>query len=173
MDSDKSPKSSKNSDKLLKLTSRQEKFCQEYIIDLHGTNAAIRAGYSKLSARQSGCDNLRKPQVRARLEELTKERSKRTKIDQDWVVKRFVEVVERCMQHEEVMVRDGSGKLIGTGEFRFDSNGANTALRELSKHTGGFAKDQDKADDKFYEFAKTTKEAWAHRDKVLRLHKSA
>ena len=34
------------------LTPKQERFCQEYMKDLNGTQAAIRAGYSKETARQ-------------------------------------------------------------------------------------------------------------------------
>ena len=37
-----------------KLTTKQEMFCREYIIDFNATQAAIRAGYSKKTADQSG-----------------------------------------------------------------------------------------------------------------------
>lgn len=42
------------------LTDKQKRFCQEYIIDLNGTQAAIRAGYSKNTARQIAEQNLSK-----------------------------------------------------------------------------------------------------------------
>jgi len=42
---------------------KQKRFVQEYLIDSNATAAAIRAGYSRQSARQSGSDNLRKPEV--------------------------------------------------------------------------------------------------------------
>lgn len=36
------------------MTSRQERFCNEYLIDCNATQAAIRAGYSEKTARQIG-----------------------------------------------------------------------------------------------------------------------
>ena len=45
------------------LTPKQQRFVQEYLIDLNATQAAIRAGYSKKTARQAGADNLSKPVI--------------------------------------------------------------------------------------------------------------
>lgn len=46
-----------------KLTPKQERFCQEYLVDLNATQAAIRAGYAKKAAYAIGAENLRKPQI--------------------------------------------------------------------------------------------------------------
>ena len=46
------------------LTAKQERFIQEYMIDLNATQAALRAGYCANSARQIGCENLTKPNIR-------------------------------------------------------------------------------------------------------------
>ncbi len=48
-----------------KLTARQERFIDEYLIDLNATQAAIRAGYSRNSALQIGVENLSKPVIAA------------------------------------------------------------------------------------------------------------
>lgn len=53
-----------------KLTHKQERFCEEFIIDLNATQAAIRAGYSVDTARSIGCENLTKPDVIDRIAEL-------------------------------------------------------------------------------------------------------
>jgi len=45
------------------LNARQQRFVQEYLIDLNATQAAIRAGYSKKTARQAGAENLSKPVI--------------------------------------------------------------------------------------------------------------
>ena len=45
------------------LTSKQERFVSEYLIDLNATQAAIRAGYSERTARQAGSENLSKPDI--------------------------------------------------------------------------------------------------------------
>lgn len=47
------------------LTPRQQLFVAEYLIDLNATQAAIRAGYSKRTARSIGQENLTKPAVSA------------------------------------------------------------------------------------------------------------
>ncbi len=69
-----------------KLTKKQEMFVQEYLIDLNATQAAIRAGYSPDTAKEIGCENLTKPNIRARVDQALAERSKRTGINQDRVL---------------------------------------------------------------------------------------
>lgn len=75
-----------------RLTKRQERFCEEYMIDLNGTQAAIRAGYSPDSAAQIAYENMRKPEIRARIETMQAERSKRTGINQDRVLREIAAV---------------------------------------------------------------------------------
>ena len=43
------------------LTDKQQRFCEEYMVDLNVTQAAIRAGYSEQTAATIGCENLIKP----------------------------------------------------------------------------------------------------------------
>jgi phage terminase small subunit len=56
------------------LTTREEQFCQNYAVCFIGVLAAIDAGYSKKSAYSIASENLRKPKIRARIEELLKEK---------------------------------------------------------------------------------------------------
>ena len=70
-----------------KLTAKQERFCEEYLIDLNATQAAIRAGYSVESAGSIGSENLTKPEIRARIDTAMAERSKRTGINADRVLR--------------------------------------------------------------------------------------
>ena len=63
----------------IKLTSKQEMFCLEYMKDLNATQAAIRASYSEKTAKDIGCENLAKPNIQERIAELMKERSEKTK----------------------------------------------------------------------------------------------
>lgn len=46
------------------MTAKQKRFCEEYLIDLNATQAAIRAGYSEKTAYSIGNENLKKPEVR-------------------------------------------------------------------------------------------------------------
>ena len=58
-----------------KLTKKNEVFCDEYLIDLNATQAAIRAGYSVESAGSIGSELLKKPEIRARIDRAMAERS--------------------------------------------------------------------------------------------------
>lgn len=68
------------------LTAKQQRFVQEYMVDLNATQAAIRAGYSKKTAGQVGFENLRKPEIQKAIEAGQKARSKRTGITADAVL---------------------------------------------------------------------------------------
>lgn len=127
--------------KEIKLTPKQEKFCQEYLIDLNATQAAIRAGYSENTAYCIGWENLRKPEIRTRVENLIDQRSKRTLVHADFVIDNLVEVSQRSLQKVPVMVFDPVSKKMvqetdedGRHVWAFDSNGANRALELLGKH---------------------------------------
>lgn len=57
-----------------RLTAKQEQFCLEYVVDFNATQAAIRSGYSKKTAYRTGFENLSKPQIKKRIDELKKPR---------------------------------------------------------------------------------------------------
>ena len=71
---------------LTPLTARQRFFVDEYLIDLNATQAAIRAGYSKRTARFIGCENLTKPNIAAAIAKKKAERSARVELDADRVL---------------------------------------------------------------------------------------
>lgn len=68
------------------LTERQRVFCEEYLVDLNGQAAAVRAGYSKKTARQMASQNLEHPAVIEYLNKLKTERSQRTQVTADRVI---------------------------------------------------------------------------------------
>lgn len=55
------------------MTHKQERFCNEYLIDCNATKAAIRAGYSKKTARYIGFNLLGKKEVKQMIDQLLKE----------------------------------------------------------------------------------------------------
>lgn len=59
------------------LKEKQKRFCEEYVIDLNATQAAIRAGYSEETAGAIGWENLKKPEIESYLKELQAEISNR------------------------------------------------------------------------------------------------
>lgn len=118
---------SKNKPK--KLTAKQSLFVKEYLVDLNATQAAIRAGYKENAAYATGAENLRKPQIQEAIQKQIKKREEKTELNAEWVLKKLETIANRCMQEEEVMSKDGP-----TGEFKFDSSGANKAIELIGKH---------------------------------------
>jgi len=71
---------------------RHESFCQEYVIDLNGQQAAERAGYSAKTAAAQASRLLKNVNIAARIEELQAERSERTQVDADYVLTRLHDI---------------------------------------------------------------------------------
>lgn len=70
-----------------KLTPKQQKFCEQYLIDLNATQAAIRAGYSKNSARRIATENLSKPYIKQVIEKAQLKASDKAEISQQRVLR--------------------------------------------------------------------------------------
>jgi phage terminase small subunit len=62
------------------MTPRQERFCQEYMVDLNGTQAATRAGYSKRTANEQAARLLADVSVAARVAELKRQMAEKTQV---------------------------------------------------------------------------------------------
>ena len=71
---------------MAKMTERQKRFCNEYLIDLNVTQAAIRAGYTPKYANKKAYELLDKPEIKEYLDKKIKDREQRTEITQDKVV---------------------------------------------------------------------------------------
>lgn len=147
-----------------KLTDRQDRFVQEYLVDLNATQAAIRAGYSAKTAAQIGERMLRKVEVQALLTERMKARSERTEITADRVLREIARLA--FFDIRKLVGDDGRPKdlkdldddtaaaiaglevarvgnaVIGEGEvLKFKISDKNAALEKLAKHLGLFEKD--------------------------------
>lgn len=116
---------------------KHERFCQEYVIDYNGTQAAIRAGYSEASARQQGVRLLSNASILARVRELQHEQVERLAVSQDYVVLQLLDTYQRCLEVTPVLKYDPDvGQMVETGMYQFDSKGALRALELLGKHLG-------------------------------------
>jgi len=73
-----------------KLNTQQEKFVLEYLKDLNGTQAAIRAGYSAESANEYGYRLLQKKSVLDAVSNAMADQAKRTRLSATWIVKRLI-----------------------------------------------------------------------------------
>ncbi|HBZ6635238.1 terminase small subunit [Clostridium botulinum] len=74
------------------MTAKQKLFCNEYLIDLNATQAAIRAGYSESSAKEIGSINLTKVNIKEYIEKRMGKREIRTEITQDKVLNELAKI---------------------------------------------------------------------------------
>ena len=116
-------------------------FCREYLIDLNATQAAIRAGYSEKTAYSIGNENLNKPEISERIQELNQERVARVEIDADWVLKASKDLYDKCMEAEPVL--DSNGASLGFAKFH--PTGAAKAIELVGKHVNIRAFDNEVA----------------------------
>ena len=86
-----------------KLTPKQERFVDEYMIDLNATQAAIRAGYHPKMAAQL----IAKPSIQKAIEEAKKAQAKRIKITADDWLKRVIDVADRA-RDGRIVDKDGN-----------------------------------------------------------------
>lgn len=74
------------------ITPRQKRFCDQYLIDLNGTQAAIRAGYSKKTAKEQAVRLLSNVNLRDYIDKRMKDREIRTEITQDRVLQEYAKI---------------------------------------------------------------------------------
>lgn len=150
------------------LTDKEQRFCEEYLVDLNATQAAIRAGYSEKTARSIGSENLSKPDIQEKISLLRQELSDKTGITAQRVlnelakiafsdlrkafkadnalldVRQFDDDIAGAVASVEVDALyekiDGEKELVGqTQKIKLYDKVA--ALEKLGKHLGIFEKD--------------------------------
>ena len=130
------------------LTEKQKRFCDEYLIDLNATQAAIRAGYSVKNADKIGSELLGKTRVSETISRKIAERSKRTGINQDRVIQELARIAfvnpqnvidsEDASVREDVKVKTMDGAKGKSVEREVRLNDKMKALELLGKHLGMF-----------------------------------
>lgn len=133
-------------------TDKQRAFVQEYLVDLNATQAAIRAGYSRKTAKQQGQRLLTNVDLKAAIEEGKAKRAERTRVDQDKVIRELAKLgfsdMRELAQWDEYGVHwHDSGNLTDeaaanvrdvsyTKEVRYDKNGdkIETTQMKLALH---------------------------------------
>ena len=93
---------------MAKMTEKQKRFCDEYLIDLNATQAAIRAGYSRKTAYSIGTENLKKPEIEKYIEKRMAEKEAALIADQDEVLQ-YLSSVMRGETQSEIVVVEGIG----------------------------------------------------------------
>ena len=83
------------------LTLKQEQFCREYIVDLNGTQAAIRAGYSEKTANEQAARLLTNVSVKEYVQSLMDKRSARVDITADYVLNGIRDTIEAAKKTDD------------------------------------------------------------------------
>lgn len=137
-----------------KLTDKQEKFCNEYLIDLNATQAAIRSGYSEKTARQIASQFLTKLNIQERIAQLRAEIKEKTQITPESVLKDLQKAANIALGLEphHVIVRDGDGQggsVTTSQQLSKTDLAAFIKTKELlMRHIGMFEKDNNQKQDK-------------------------
>ena len=80
---------------MAKLNEKQKRFCDEYLIDLNATQASIRAGYSKKTAKEIGSQHLTKLHIQEYIAEKQSEVRKRNGVTVDFVINGIKDIAEQ------------------------------------------------------------------------------
>ena len=75
------------------MNARQQRFVEEYLVDLNATEAAKRAGYSAKTARFIGAENLTKPNIAAAIAVEQDARAARVQVRADEVLRELIAIV--------------------------------------------------------------------------------
>lgn len=142
-----------------KLTEKQQRFVEEYLIDLNATQAAIRAGYSVKTADQQGSRLLTIVKVQEEITKAMAERSRRTGINQDRVLQELARIAFVNPQNiintsdgsvnpnateddlaciQSVKVKTVDGEKSSSEEREIKLNDKMKALELLGRHLGMF-----------------------------------
>jgi len=160
-----------------KLTPKQEKFCNEYLIDLNATQAAIRSGYSKKTANRIGPENLSKPVIAVHIADLREKLQEATGITPESVIREIAKVgfsnikafleegnsitdiselpddVAAAVESIQSDIRHDGGDSEGyTEKVKLKLHSKLSALNDLGKHLGIFEKDNSQKKESLADF---------------------
>lgn len=109
------------------LTPKQQRFVEEYLIDLNATQAAIRAGYSEKTAKEIGSENLTKPNIAKAIQEAQSRLSNKAQVTVEMVVqgllKEAQDYAEGSTQSARVSAWAHLGKHLGMFKDKIEHSG--------------------------------------------------
>lgn len=126
-----------------KLTPKQQRFVSEYLKTGNATEAVRQAGYqckSDDATRVQGARLLTNANVARAIEKGQERRNDRLELEEDFELKKAIEIMQMCMEPKHVYGFDGKPVKNSDGNYvmQFDSKGANTALQTIAKLRGKF-----------------------------------
>lgn len=127
------------------MTKKQQRFVEEYLIDLNATQAAIRAGYSPATAGSMGEENLKKPEISNAVERARAERSRRTGINQDRVI---LELAKIALLNPTDLINMDEGTIRGESNRDDTACIASVRVKTIPTQDGNIVEREVKAYDK-------------------------
>lgn len=123
------------------LIPKYESFCLDYAQHFNPNLALEAAGYpmekkTKKQLQQAFRHVMGREDIRMRIQSLIREKATHLGVGADWVVMKWMEVLDRCMQASPVFDSNGEA----TGEWKFDSRGAGNVLHDMAAYFGMFQK---------------------------------
>ena len=118
------------------MTPKQAKFVREYLLDLNATQAAIRAGYAKPSARSQGQRLLTNADIAAAIAEAQEKAANEAEVTLEWLIGELRRVYRMALDGAES--RDGQQG----GGLRYLS-AANRSIELLARITGNMVEKRD------------------------------
>lgn len=147
----------------MKLTAKQKRFCEEYLICLNATEAAVKAGYKEKTARFIGHENLTKPYIADYIKEKQKELSEKSGITAKMVIDELAKIGfcnvqdylltgnicrdftkmerEKVAAVSSVKITEIIGETFTRTTTEFKLHDKKGALEMLGRHLGIFEKD--------------------------------
>lgn len=119
----------------MKLTPKQQRFCDEYLISFNATDAAIKAGYSKKTSYSIGQENLKKPEILAVLSKRKETLSNKLQITQEMVLEGY----RKLAFYDARKFYDTDGNLISIPDLDDETAFALTGF-EVMEEKGGDGK---------------------------------
>lgn len=119
-------------------------FCLHYLAqppeERSATKSSIAVGYSAKTAHVQGCRLLKNVKIKAFIDEelakVVESLENKLLMSREGQLMKLESICNKCMAEEPVMVRDESGMMIPSGEYKFDSKSAISAISEQNKMMG-------------------------------------
>ena len=132
---------------MAKMTAKQKRFCDEYLIDLNATQAAIRAGYSPKGMNKRVSRMMANEGIQAYIKERQKELEERTEITQDSVLHELALIAfAKASDYARVVEKDAMVEVDGNMVPVLDEDGNQVKYRTVEPIlTDELTEDQKKA----------------------------
>lgn len=143
-----------------KLTIKQEKYAQGLFKGMT-QREAYKAAYdaqnmTDKSIDEKACELAANVKVKERIEDLVDQFTQTSMITKEYILSSLNNVARRCQQVEPVLIKE-DGVLVESGEYKFDSSGANKSLELLGKHLKLFTEKVESTSDVKVEIIDDTK----------------